>query len=331
VSCANVNECTTGQHNCDVDAVCSDTDGSFSCACRAGRVGSGTACQCDMTGTFATLTELDIAWDPVSVPFFGNVLDGGTDTTFAYSLRRYTQNGASLDVAVTACGGTTNDVCSTFFGEAYSQYQLETIWQGPQMPTMLSTLTLNDPDPTETFTGPAEAVLLGLDLANDFGTWPTSHTSSSITWLDHDNDGPLGVTSFVRTSGRSVACDLPYAPLPIGVSGTATKLSIGTRSRATMIGRIDSCSKVTGTLGGPGTGNKPVFDGRIHSCTLSGPGASPCTAANVNEIDGQLNSATQRVLNGRFTMVKVPAAATCAQVRACFENNQAQCPITLPF
>ena len=41
---ADVDECTTDTHNCDVNAVCTDTDGSFTCACNSGYSGDGTTC-----------------------------------------------------------------------------------------------------------------------------------------------------------------------------------------------------------------------------------------------------------------------------------------------
>ena len=39
--CTNINECQEGGHNCDVNAECIDTVGSFSCQCIRGYHGSG--------------------------------------------------------------------------------------------------------------------------------------------------------------------------------------------------------------------------------------------------------------------------------------------------
>ena len=39
--CTNINECREGGHNCDVNAECIDTVGSFSCQCIRGYHGSG--------------------------------------------------------------------------------------------------------------------------------------------------------------------------------------------------------------------------------------------------------------------------------------------------
>ena len=39
-----INECTSGQHNCDSNAVCKNTVGSFTCQCKTGYTGDGRSC-----------------------------------------------------------------------------------------------------------------------------------------------------------------------------------------------------------------------------------------------------------------------------------------------
>jgi len=41
-------ECSTDSHSCDVNAVCSNTHGSYTCTCKAGYSGDGRTC----SGTF---------------------------------------------------------------------------------------------------------------------------------------------------------------------------------------------------------------------------------------------------------------------------------------
>eukprot|EP00961_Rhodomonas_salina_P251183 3396208-Rhodomonas_salina.1 len=43
-NCSDPDECMRGTHDCDVNAMCSDTVGSFTCACNAGYDGDGLAC-----------------------------------------------------------------------------------------------------------------------------------------------------------------------------------------------------------------------------------------------------------------------------------------------
>ncbi|KAI8495164.1 hypothetical protein Bbelb_271500 [Branchiostoma belcheri] len=44
VTCTDINECTTGRHNCHSLATCTNTVGSFRCACRTGYSGNGVTC-----------------------------------------------------------------------------------------------------------------------------------------------------------------------------------------------------------------------------------------------------------------------------------------------
>ena len=40
-----IDECSNGSHDCDVNANCTNTDGSHSCTCKEGYTGKGESCQ----------------------------------------------------------------------------------------------------------------------------------------------------------------------------------------------------------------------------------------------------------------------------------------------
>jgi hypothetical protein len=46
ISCylIDTDECTAGTDNCDANAACTNTAGSFTCACNTGYKGDGTTC-----------------------------------------------------------------------------------------------------------------------------------------------------------------------------------------------------------------------------------------------------------------------------------------------
>ena len=45
---ADINECNLGYHNCDDNATCSDTIGSFTCVCDLGYSGDGVTCKSEL-------------------------------------------------------------------------------------------------------------------------------------------------------------------------------------------------------------------------------------------------------------------------------------------
>lgn len=43
--CVDINECSTGTHACDINAICVNEPGSFACQCKAGYTGDGSQCE----------------------------------------------------------------------------------------------------------------------------------------------------------------------------------------------------------------------------------------------------------------------------------------------
>lgn len=41
---ADINECSSSTHNCSMNAICMDTDGSYYCTCNSGYIGDGFNC-----------------------------------------------------------------------------------------------------------------------------------------------------------------------------------------------------------------------------------------------------------------------------------------------
>ena len=90
MTCSDVDECAGAPNPCSANATCTNISGSYSCACKPGYTGDGVSCReapqtCDLTGTFALLTETDVEWDAVRIS--GIVaIQGGSQTLKAWSL-----------------------------------------------------------------------------------------------------------------------------------------------------------------------------------------------------------------------------------------------------
>jgi len=51
-----VNECTLGTHNCNTNAICTNTIGSYLCTCKIGYFGNGFNC----SGNISKFIKIDI-------------------------------------------------------------------------------------------------------------------------------------------------------------------------------------------------------------------------------------------------------------------------------
>jgi hypothetical protein len=260
------------------------------------------------------LVKTDIQWDPVTISGL-TAISGGSDTTLGYSIRRQTQNGLTITSVSSACGGTSPDLCSPLFSQAFAQTLPDSIWDFAGAPKATATMTLpNSPDPGEAFIGPIESILFGLQLPDPFATWPSVYTDSSITWVDDDGDGQPGVTSIMLNTGTSSACGSPYANLPIPSDGNrAAKIFTGSRTLGNLDGRIADCNTITGNYHGPASG-MPQVEGHVDGCIKSDNTA--CTAAETASLDSGATTSANRILSATFSLVRVADNITCAQVRA---------------
>jgi hypothetical protein len=266
------------------------------------------------------LTELDVEWQPVlldeSDPDSLVLLEGGTDTTFSWSIRRQIHSGDSVDVEVTPCGGTAPDLCNPVLREAYGQYIPDSVYELP-LPATAGSYTVSSPVPGGAVEGNLESALVGLDVSDPFGAWPPAHDSPDITWLDPDEDGNDGVTSLVRGSGYSSACRYYYAylPIPTGsiVPPRAREIYLGSRALGAVDGSIISCDEVRGTVLGA-MGDKPLFNGRISGCETTA--GSECSSSETDALDAEAGTSAQEIIDSRFVMVRVADDVTCSDVRA---------------
>jgi len=132
------NPCGEGRGTCE-----DNDDGTYDCNCGQGYKAVGDTCACDMGGTFAVRSQLQVRWSDVE----GGIADGMTTfDTFFLERHTYDETG-KLSLEVQTCGSTSFDLCGRgqqplFGAEAYSEFYPAHIWDLSSMPTFETELDL---------------------------------------------------------------------------------------------------------------------------------------------------------------------------------------------
>lgn len=79
ISCVDVNECQLNTDNCDANATCNNTAGSFTCACNAGYAGNGLACA--LTGPSVAQAVTAVGLEDITTP---DLVGSNTDVYFVF-------------------------------------------------------------------------------------------------------------------------------------------------------------------------------------------------------------------------------------------------------
>uniref|UniRef100_A0A0G4I7K3 EGF-like domain-containing protein n=1 Tax=Chromera velia CCMP2878 TaxID=1169474 RepID=A0A0G4I7K3_9ALVE len=108
VSVPELDECTQNIHNCDTKASCTNTDGSFTCACLSGYAGTGVQCaQCGSSQVTVSTDQGSLTWTSAIGSY------GFPDSASAQSLLTFSPAlGASIAVgnhSVTASASNSNN------------------------------------------------------------------------------------------------------------------------------------------------------------------------------------------------------------------------------
>jgi hypothetical protein len=230
------NPCGDGRGTCKPGAA-----GTYSCACNDGYKANKTTCACDLTGTFAVRTRLDLSWDEVP-----GSIEGGSDTTYSYAIEKHSYDASgNLVLDLTTCGDTPIDLCGlgvapVVAAEAYAQYQPTYIWTLPSIPEVSARAHPTDALPGSAFATDNVAMLMGISLKDPNGAWPSGRAEISgspafggtatngAAWRDHDSDTIIGLTSYVVPPGGIKADGIdPDPPRDFGATSPVCPRSGG--------------------------------------------------------------------------------------------------------
>lgn len=209
----------------------SQAPGEHRCVCAPGFVEKQGRCVCDMSGTFAVRSVVDLTWGRM-----GDLIEPGADSAYDYAIEhvRYDDEG-NLELEHVPCGTGPLDLCGvgsppTLASESYAPYIPATVWDLPGMRTVkVHVHPVEQLIPGASFVTDSVAHLQGIGLKDPLGDWPESRHDIAGTpgfdggavngalWLDQDNDGFVGLTNYVvPPGGLNDSSKLPPAPRAYG-------------------------------------------------------------------------------------------------------------------
>jgi hypothetical protein len=309
-----VPSCSTGFGDCDSSRTngCETALSSVSNCGMCGRTcpaNGGTAvcnagvCEtlCNLSGTYALHMTVQGSWPSTSI------IASGSGTFEFWMKLRATQSGNSLNASLTECGRFIPRFDARSVNETFSFHYPNSLFDGNFLPSSATTVTLGSSSPGASFTLPATAVQMGVDMAlapfsrNPVtGAWPSQASQiPAANRIDMDGDGRPGVTAEYEDNADHPRTDnnlfAPRSDNPYVASRVSFSLS----------GSMSSCS------GGGGSASFRFIDTRIYACSLESGECSASQASFLDEncLDYALGSAS-------YTLLKVADNATCAQIRS---------------
>jgi hypothetical protein len=271
---------------------------------------TGMECADNANGVFAIKTEVDVWWQDDAVP---PLVDPGRGKITIYLKAKLTgvcKDGSSGTTEITVCGTELPPFVSFVNCDAYQIEFPDALWDLPSMPKIYTTASTNGFTPGSVLSIAAGTGLLGVDMTDPVGAWPTSADALTCEagmggdcFPDHDDDGKAGIHIVMGRIGEKMAgfendgCgvlgDEPVvfrgAPLSSGLEGLcnapeepgclrADELDIGVRSRLSGGGEIEA-----DCMSGVGDSTVEFVDSRVWDCTLND--GSACMPAQATFVD----------------------------------------------
>lgn len=258
---------------------------------------------CDANGTWAIKVETPVQWAG------SFVVQAGTGTITNWLKSNRTQTGTAITDEASLCGVQTPDYLSApaFGGEKYGIAFPDELWESGSLPTVTINGTLSGTEVGSTFQADAAAAVLGANMANP-ATDPWPANAALLQTLDTDGDGNGGVSVNTATGPG-----YKNPPLDAFLSARAKKVYTAFRQVITTQGSITSCNRVDGSGTVAVIANKPAIDQRVLGCQREN--GTECSASEYKLLDSAA-PVYKPTGDAVVTMVRIPAEATCADIRA---------------
>lgn len=260
-------------------------------------------CKDNSTGVFAIKVVADVWWQDDQMPA---IVDAGRAPLTVYlkgELKDVCPDGSNGMGVIKGCGTELPAFRSDANCEAFQIELPNELWDKPTMPTFTTTGSTTGFNPDDVLTLATATGLVGIDLMNENGTWPTPDQTGTFPcaagtgmacFPDDDGDGKPGITIRMGKIGerfgtdmcgagtqftfRGAPLDLLSALDPNSVRGNI--LQIGLRTRLGGSGKIAADCK-----SGVGDSVAENLDSRVFDCQRTDD--MPCDAAQAEFVDNQ--------------------------------------------
>jgi hypothetical protein len=269
---------------------------------------TGAMCADNANGVFAIKTVVDVWWqDPDQV---APLIDAGRDKITVYlmgNLSGVCPDGSNGTGIMKGCGTELPPFKSDTNCDVFQIEFPHELWDKPTMPTFMTTGSTTGFNPGDILSIATATGLVGIDLTDPNGTWPTAVDNSMgrVTcaagtseqcFPDHDGDGKPGITVKMGKIGQNFSTgncggffmlDFVYRGAPLDAisalddnSVRAETIYIGLRTRLGGGGAIGSdCSS------GSGDSTAEFLDSRVIGCERTDN--QPCTLPQAQFVDGR--------------------------------------------
>lgn len=269
-----------------------------------GRIASAeaTPTACNLSGTWATKTTLEVTW-PSTLG-----IQRGRGTIVQYIKSTRVHSGLSFTDTVEVCGLTSPDYESRplFGGQRYGVRFPDAMFDAHALPTSAADGTLSSSESGARYALNDVLFMLGMTMNNPLtDPWPAEPRDVQTT---AGPNGKPGITALAATDpGYS------FPPINLTQSRRAGAFQIAIRNVGSAEGTVETCDRLTGSVTVAVINGKPTLDNHIVGCTTTL--GEDCTPSERDFIDHQ-NPVFAPEGPGSVVSVRVRDNFTCADVRA---------------
>jgi hypothetical protein len=248
---------------------------------------------CELSGVAAVKIVADVSW-PASL-----AMEAGNGQVEIWFKAEISDDGQQITAAGQVCEVSVPDFHTNALAgnDTHGTVIPSEGWAGAP-PTSL-VIEMSSREPGSALQVNATPMFLGTDMNDPFGPWPETH--SSLSPIDHDNDGHPGITAYA-------AMGAGYANPRIAVFDPnlrANRIFLGLRNIIGLDGMLTTCNDAEGSA-------TLSINQRSFGCLT--PDNRPCDSGQTDLLDS--NIPQFQVTDANFQLKRLPNGGDCSAIIA---------------